>query len=217
LNPGYAQAAMNSIVETSVEPAESSEQMPASVLELKPEQSKLVCVVSNGREIALSRLVGSNIRVGDEILASASTESATTDAEIYIRKPSSSKADVYQVKAGYAALPKQDRRGELFVRVQVVAGQLGINTVHIPCHVIRDYFFAANRGAPWSSKPSFYYLLHLPEDVKSKELRLGYRIRRIELRKENASKADLATIERAYNMLAEGRIEFTSLRSLRPK
>ena len=74
------------------------------------------------------------------------------------------------------------------MRVQVVGGQLGINTVHIPCHVIRDYFFAANRSAPWSSQPSFYYLLHLPEDVKSKELRLGYRIRRIELRKENASK-----------------------------
>lgn len=181
----------------------SAGQMPARVIELKPEQSKLVCVVSNGHEIALSRLVGSNIRIGDEILVPDSTESATTDAEIYIGKPSSPKADVYQVKAGYAALPKQDRRGEHFVLVQVIGSQLGINTVHIPCHVIRDYFFAANRRAPWSSKPSFYYLLHLPEDVTSKELRLGYRIRRIELRKENASKADLATIERVYNMLAD--------------
>jgi len=194
---------MNPIVETSVASGSSSaEQMPARVIELKPEQSKLVCVVSNGREIALSRLVGANIRIGDEIV-SVSTESATTDSELYIRKPSLPKTDVYQVKAGYAALPKQDRRGELFVRVQVVGGQLGINTVHIPCHVIRDYFFAANRSAPWSSQPSFYYLLHLPEDVTSKELRLGYRIRRIELRQENASKADLATIERAYNMLAD--------------
>ena len=204
LNLGYAQAAVNSIVETSVPSgSNSAEQMPARVLEIRPEQSKLVCVFSSGREISLSRLVGSNIRIGDEILLPASTESATTDTEIYIRKPSSSKSDVYQVKVGYAALPKQDRRGEFFVRVQVVGGQLGINTVHIPCHVIRDYFFAANRSAPWSSKPSFYYLLHLPEDVTSKELRLGYRIRRIELRKENASKADLATIERAYNMLAD--------------
>jgi hypothetical protein len=203
LNLGYAQA-VNSIVETSVPSGSNSpEQTPARVLETRTEQSKLVCVVSNGREISLSRFVGSNIRIGDEILVSASPESATTDTELYIRKPSLPKSDVYQVKAGYAALPKQDRRGELFVRVQVVGGQLGINTVHIPCHVIRDYFFAANRSAPWSCQPSFYYLLHLPEDVKSKELRLGYRIRRIELRKENASKADLATIERAYNMLAD--------------
>jgi hypothetical protein len=203
LNLGYAQA-VNSIVETSVASGSSSaEQMPARVLEIRPEQSKLVCVVSSGREISLSRLVGSNIRIGDEILLPGSTESATTDTEIYIRKPSLPKSEVYQVKAGYAALPKQDRRGELFVRVQVVGGQLGINTVYIPCHVIRDYFFAANRSTPWSCQPSFYYLLHLPEDVKSKELRLGYRIRRIELRKENASKGDLATIERAYNMLAD--------------
>ncbi len=201
LNLGYAQA-VNSIVETSLarSGSNSAEQMPARVLEIKPEQSKLVCVFSGGREIALSRLVGSNVRIGDEILLPASTEAATTEAEIYIRKPSSSKADVYQVKAGYAALPKQDRRGELFVRVQVVGEPTwNQHCPHpMPCHAIRDYFFAANRSAPWSSKPSFYYLLHLPEDVKSKELRLGYRIRRIELRKENASKADLATIERAY-------------------
>jgi hypothetical protein len=167
LNLGYAQA-VNSIVETSAEPSDSNspEQTPARVLEIRPERSKFVCVVSNGREIALSRLVGSNIRIGDEILLPASTESAATDTEIYIRKPSLPKADVYQVKVGYAALPKQDRRGELFVRVQVVGGQLGINTVHIPCHLIRDYFFTANRSAPWSCQPSFYYLLHLPEDVK---------------------------------------------------
>ena len=55
----------------------------------------------------------------------------------------------------------------------------------------------------WPSQPTFYYLLRLPEDVTSKELRLGYRLRRMELQKENASKADLATIERAYNMLAD--------------
>jgi hypothetical protein len=202
LNPGYAQAAVNSKMENS---ASSSGGSPAEsrVIEIRPEQSKLICVVSDGREIAISRLVGSNVRIGDEILVSASNGSETTDIEIYVRKPSLQRADVCQIKAGYAALPKQDRRGELLVRVQVVAGELGINTVQIPCHVIRDYFYSANRSASWSSKPSFYYLLHLPEDVTSKELRLGYRIRRIELRKENASKADLATIERAYNMLAD--------------
>ena len=203
LNLGYAQA-VNSIVETSLPLWQQLRRANAGSRARDQAGTIEACLrVSNGREISLSRLVGSNIRIGDEILLPASTESATTDTEVYIPKPSSSKSDVYQVKVGYAALPKQDRRGEFFVRVQVVGGQLGINTVHIPCHVIRDYFFAANRSAPWSSKPSFYYLLHLPEDVKSKELRLGYRIRRIELRKENASKAGLATIERAYNMLAD--------------
>jgi hypothetical protein len=98
--------------------------MQSRVIEIRPEQSKLICVVSDGREIAISRLVGSHVRIGDQIVVSASNGSQTTDTEIYVRKPSLQKADVCQIKAGYAALPKQDRRGELFVRVQVVAGEL---------------------------------------------------------------------------------------------
>ena len=80
---------------------------------------------------------------------------ATANTEVYIRKPSLRGADVYQVKAGYAALPKQDKREESFVRVQVPDGQFGIDAIHIPCPVIRDYFFAVNRGASGqSSRPS---------------------------------------------------------------
>ena len=52
----------------------------------------------------------------------------------------------------------------------------------------------------------FYYLLGLPRDVTFKELRLGYRLRRMELQKENASKIALAAIERAYNLLADPNI-----------
>jgi len=47
-------------------------------------------------------------------------------------EPSLRRADVYQVKAGYAALPKLDKREEPFVRVQVAEGHLGINAIHIP-------------------------------------------------------------------------------------
>jgi hypothetical protein len=89
------------------------------------------------------------------------------------------------------------------VKVEVVGGQSGIDAIHIPCSAIRDYFFAANRKASWQSQPSFYYLLHLPTDVPFKELRLGYRIRRMELLKQNASQTERAMIERAYNMLAD--------------
>src|SRR5260370_21680180 len=94
-----------------------------------------------------------------------------------------------------------DKREEPFVRVQVAEGQLGINVIHIPCHVIRDYFFAANRRASWPSQPTFYYVLRLPQDVTYKELRLAYRLRLLEFQKQNASKAELATIDRAYNIL----------------
>src|SRR5580658_8471403 len=64
LNPGYAQAAMNSAVDTIVAaPASAEAQLPSRVLEIRPEESKLVCVGADGREFALSRLVGSNVRI----------------------------------------------------------------------------------------------------------------------------------------------------------
>src|ERR1700684_650536 len=184
MNPGYAQAAMNSVVDTIVAaPANSEAQLPSRVLEIRPEESKLVCVGADGRQFAPSRLAGSNVRIGDEVLVPASTGTATADTEVYIRKPSLRRADVYQVKAGYAALPKLDKREELFVLVQVAEGQLEINAIHIPCQVIRDYFFSANRRASWPSQPTFYYVLRLPQDVTYKELRLAYRLRRLEAQK----------------------------------
>ena len=106
---------------------------------------------------------------------------ATPNTEVYIRKPSTRGADVYQVKAGYAALPKLDKREESFVRVQVPGSQMGIDAIHIPCLAIRDYFFSVDRTRLWVSQKDFYYLLGLPRDVTFKELRLGYRLRRMEL------------------------------------
>ena len=198
---------MNSPMETVVAaPAVPETQMLARVLELRPQDTKLVCVTADGHEFVLPRLIGSNVRIGDEIAVANPTGTATANTEIYIRKASFRAADVYQVKAGYAALPKQDKREELFVRVQVPGGQFGIDAVNIPCTVIRDYFFAVNRNAMWPNQPTFYYLLRLPRDVTFKELRLAYRLRRMELQKENPSHADLATLERAYNLLAEPNI-----------
>jgi hypothetical protein len=118
LNPGYVQATMNSMVDTVAAPANTEAQLPSRVLEIRPEESNLVCVGAGGREFALSRIAGSNVRVGDELIAPATTGTVTADAEIYIEKPYLRRADVYQVKAGYVALWGQDQSEETFVRVQ---------------------------------------------------------------------------------------------------
>jgi hypothetical protein len=179
-------------------PAVETVAAPERVLTLRLQDSKFVCATDGGRELTLTRLLGSNVRIGDEV--------AVADREVYIRKLSIRGADVYQAKAGYAALPKQDKHEESFVRVRVPDGQLGIGAIHIPCAAIRDYFFAVNRNSAWPKQPTFYHLLRLPRDVTFKELRLAYRLRRIELQQENASKADLATLERAFNLLADPNI-----------
>jgi hypothetical protein len=203
---------MGSVMETVVTAStKSAMQMLARVLELKHQGSAFVCTTADGREVTLTRIVGSNVRIGDEVAAADSSTSTAT--EIFVRKPSSRGADIYQVKAGYAALPKQDKREEPFVRVQVPNSQLGVGAIHIPCTVIRDYFFSVNRNAAWAKQPTFYYLLRLPRDVTFKELRLAYRLRRLEMQKENASHADLATLERAYNLLADPdiRVQYDSV------
>jgi hypothetical protein len=162
---------MNSVMETATTaPAKPATHKLARVLELKTQDSKLVCATVDG-EVTLTRLVGSNVRIGDEVAVADS--SATTATEIYVRKPSIRGADIYQVKAGYATLPKQDKREESFVRVHVPNGQFGIGAIHIPCTVIRDYFFCGDRNTAWAKQPTFYYLLRLPRDVTFKDLRLA--------------------------------------------
>ena len=142
------QAAMNSSVDTAA-PVSAAPAIPmlARVLELRPGDSNLVSVLTDLREFLLTRMVASNMRPGDEIFVADSGGTATPNTEVYIRKPSTRGADVYQVKAGYAALPKLDKREESFVRVQVPDSQMGIDAIHVPCTEIRDYFFAGTRTA----------------------------------------------------------------------
>jgi hypothetical protein len=137
-------------------------QFASPVTRIRRDGAKSACICADGRELRISHLVASILQVGDEIFSAASLHEPPGDAEIYIRKPSLRRADIYHAKISYAALPKPDRRSELFVRVQVVDGQFGIEAIHIPCASIRDYFFAANRRAPWQSQTSFYYLFTCP-------------------------------------------------------
>jgi len=84
--------------------------MLARVLEVRPGDSNLVSVLTDLREFLLTRMVASKMRPGDEIFVADSGATATPNTEVYIHKPSTRGADVYQVKSGYAALPKLDKR-----------------------------------------------------------------------------------------------------------
>jgi len=183
--------------------AETDELGPNRVLEVRSEDTTISAVCADGATFALSRLLGSHVRKGDELLVARESDSAAGAKEVLIRKPALKRADLYHTRVGYAAQPKPDRRGEMFVRVEVGGGQLGIDAIHIPCYVIRNYFFAADRKFPWHSQEPLHRLLRLSHDATFGELRLGFRIRRMELKLAHAAKGDFATIERAYNLLAD--------------
>ena len=198
-NSGYVLTAT-----MSAEPAISAAEIPGPrsaperVTALRQEAGKIICTCSSGAILALSRMIGSHVRVGDEISATAESM-----PEILVRKPTMRRKDLYHARVGYAAQPRPDRRSEMFVRLEVAAGQFGMAAIHIPCHAIRDYFFVTDREKPWGSQISFYRLLHVPQTVRFGELRLAYRVRRMEFRQAKAQKSEVAAIERAYNMLAD--------------
>ena len=171
----------------------------------KREGEKTVCHLNDGATIFLSNSLGAHIRPGDEINFPLPTESAEAGTEIYVRKPSSGGRgrDLYQAPISYAAPPKADKRERLYVRVEVPTGRLGISSIHLFCNVIRDYFYVAARRQPWERQTSLYDVLRITPTASLAELRLAFSLRQLESRAAATSNRDSATLERAFNILAQ--------------
>jgi len=169
------------------------------------EGDKTACHFSDGSNVYVSNVLGAHIRPGDEITFPLVIDSPGARTEICIRKAPSAGGDhdLYQAPISYAGQPKADRRGRLYVRVEVSTGRLGISSIHLPCDVVRDYFYSPARGEPWMRQPSFYDVLRTTPSASLAELRLAFRLRQLELRAAGASKRDHATLERAFNILAQ--------------
>jgi hypothetical protein len=172
------------------------------VTEVKTENARVSVRCHDGFHLSITRLAGSHLKRGDEVAAAQAADSGPAD-EVFIHKPNASGSDIYHARIGYAAQPKPDRRSEIFVRAEVVGSQLGISGIHIPCHAIRDYFFSADRSLPWRAQPPLYRLLYTTFDSTLADLRMAYRVRRMELELANASKSEFATLERAYNVVSD--------------
>jgi hypothetical protein len=92
---------------------------------------------------------------------------------------------------------------DLFVTAEVLGSGLGIKTIHLPCHVLRDYFYVGDGQREWRKQPTLYEVVRIPVSAGRGELRLSFRIRQLELQKEGAPKSAQAALERAYNILAQ--------------
>src|SRR5215472_12616788 len=100
------------------------------VSQAKTDGDRTVCHFKDGGTILVSKFLAAHIGPGDEISFPLATDSAGT--EIYIRKdsPSTRSLDAYQAPINYAAQPRSDKRGHLYVRAGVSQGGLGILTLH---------------------------------------------------------------------------------------
>jgi hypothetical protein len=175
------------------------------VSQAKAEGAKTTCRFKDGGSIFVSKFLAAHIRPGDEIEFPLAIDSAGVGTELYVHKTSSStrSRDLYQAPISHAAQPKADTRERLYVRAEVSAGRLGISSIHLPCEVVRDYFYVAARRQPWEHQARLYDTLRITPTASPAELRLAFKLRQLELRVSRASNRDHATLERAFNILAQ--------------
>jgi hypothetical protein len=175
------------------------------ISEANREAENTICHFNGGGGILLPNFLGALIRPGDEINFPLTDDSARARTEIYIRKTSSGGRgrDLYQTPVSYAAQPKADKRERLYIRVEVPAGRLGISSIHLPCEVVRDYFYVATRRQPWARQTRLYDVLRITPTASFAELRVAFSLRQLELRAAGTSHRDSATLERTLNILAQ--------------
>ena len=175
------------------------------IVEVKQEGGKSALRFGDGASVFVSNFLTAHIRPGDEIDFPLAIEPAGAGTELYIHKNSRAvrSADVYQAPISYAAQPKTDRQDQLYVPAEVSPGRLGISSIQLPCEVLRDYFYVANRHQSWERQPTLYDTLRISPTASLAELRLAFKLRQLELRAAGTHKGDRATLERAFNILAQ--------------
>jgi len=174
------------------------------ILKTNPKGAKTECVFADGSSILVSNFLASFIRADDEVLVSLELEAAGVSTQIYIRhtNPKERRRDTFQTEISYAAQPRKDKRNNLFVSAEVLNPRLGISAIYLPRETLREYFYVGNRHRAWDRQPSLYELLQVNGNASPAELRLAFKLRTLELRTAQARHSNLATLERAFNILA---------------
>jgi hypothetical protein len=90
---------------------------------------------------------------------------------------------LYFGRMGYAAQPKSDKRDEFFVRAEVPESGLAIHALHLSNAAVSDYFYRLGQK---SVEPTLYDILGVTRTASPADLRLSYRLRRIEYLNEYA-------------------------------
>jgi curved DNA-binding protein CbpA len=185
--------------ETASRVAPESACAPLRIGRLHPE-GKLVCCSAGNREIFIPAIPAGFLHVGNEICIGTSTSPVCEF--LALQRATRHKARrLYFSRIGYVSQPKPDKRGEQFVRAEVPDSSLRIRWLHLPNPVVRDYFYFFNRRSGEEKPRSLYQLLGVAPTATFADLRLAYRVRRLELAARDA-REELRSSERAFNLLS---------------
>jgi len=173
------------------------------VVSVHRQAADTTCVLASGTNVLVSPLLARYLGIGDEITFPISS-GAKAGVEIYITKSSVSSGlnrCLYQAPIGYVTQPKPDKRTQHFVSAEIQQKGLGISTILLPCKTLREYFYRLPRGAAKESETTFYEILRIPPSACPAELRVGYRLRTLEL--ATGSRSEQLALERAFNILGQ--------------
>jgi hypothetical protein len=175
------------------------------VVHLERGGSPVECVLASDTKLLLPASLASHLSVGDEISFPVNSPPAPLRTEIRVKKNSFSgrSRELYQAPIGYATEPRKDKRGRLQVYAQVPQGLFGIDSVLLPCEVLREYFYSISSDRQGPARPTLYELLRMPTTASPAELRVGFKLRDLELRNDNAPRVERVALERAFNILGQ--------------
>ncbi len=159
----------------------------------------VACRLAGGTGIIVSRFLAGFLAVGDEVDIPESYRSERPEIHVQRRR---APRELYQARIGYVTQPKQDKRGEWFLRAEVVDSGLGVKALHLSARAVRDYFYAPDRKT-LNQTANLYPLLRVAPSASPAEIRLAYKVRKLELENGGTSPAALQAIERAFNILGQ--------------
>ena len=174
------------------------------VVNVQRDEGSPVCGLANQTKLLLPRLLAANVTIGDEITFPIPSVDAA-GAEIYVTKNGSSGENrfLYQAPIGYVSQPRQDKRNQHFVSAEVHRGSLGIDTIFLPCDVLREYFYCLQHGADRADHPTLYEVLRIPATASPAELRVAFKLRDLELKSTQVSHSQRVALERAFNIVGQ--------------
>ena len=169
------------------------------IRKLRPE-GRLVWCSTGEADLLLPRVPANYVRPGDRICV-GSTTSSVREFLAFQNANRQKARRVYFCRIGNVTQPKTDKRDQHFVRAEVLDSTLGIRSLHIPNAAVREYFYFFTSN-PGDERPvTLYELLHAAPAASFADIRLCYRVRRLELAAQEAT-AGLRAIERSFNLLA---------------
>ena len=170
---------------------------------VRHEAAATACLLADGGTVLVSPYLGRFLAPGDDVefspcfTASAATEIRATRSNGLRPK------QIYLAPIGYVTQPRQDKRQECFLRAEIVRGALGIRGMHLPAPAVRDYFYRADRRRQWAESPTLYDLLRVAPSGSPGDLRLAYKVRRLELEVGCGQFPQTRDVERAFNILMQ--------------